>query len=123
MRRVIVIAADASSPGARRLCLQVEHLTDHPALPEEIPVEPDAPLADRVLESRQHREPEEAIGRNVLVAAETTGNVAAIERCEKKQAVDACNRLPQEVTAAGGCKRVARGDISWSGVAEKRINP
>jgi len=98
---VVVVAADPRRAAARGLGLEIEHLADEPAFPEEPAIEPFPLLAQRLLEARHHREREEPVFRDVLIAREAIGDAAGVDGDEEKEvrALEASRVgwFPQEV--------------------------
>src|SRR6185503_10991899 len=58
---VVIKTPDSCPARPGGLSLEIQHLTDHSALPEEPSVEPLTPIADRRFEARNHAETEEAV--------------------------------------------------------------
>ncbi len=85
VHRVVVEAADAGAAHPGGLGLEIEHLPDQPALPEQPPVHPVAVRGQQRLEARQHAEAEEAVAGDVLIARQPVGHPRHIGRQQQKQ--------------------------------------
>ena len=85
MHRVVVEAADAGAANAGGFSLEIEHLPDQSALPEEPPVHPIAVCGQQRLETGQHAKAEEALAGDVLVAREAVGHPGDVGGQQQEQ--------------------------------------
>src|SRR3989304_5504592 len=83
--RIIKEAPDAGGAYARRLSRQVQDLSDDTGLPEEVPVEPGAGIARLLFELHNHSKAEGSIPRDVLSAADLSGEDARIPGFQQVQ--------------------------------------
>src|SRR6185369_1930328 len=82
MDRVVIEAADSRPAHTGGFGLQIQRLPDDPRFPEQVSVERLTVLVEGAVELRNHAEAEEAAGRDVLVAAGSARQRAAIARGE-----------------------------------------
>src|SRR5919197_1160741 len=75
---IVVEATDAGAARACRFRLEIQHLADDARLPEKVTVERRPELMQARVEVGDHAEAEEAVGRNVLIAAHARREAPAI---------------------------------------------
>src|SRR5262245_7170430 len=97
VNRIVEEAADAGAARALGFGGEVEHLADDAGFPEQVTVERRPELGEAGVELRDHAEAEEAVGRDLLVAAHPRGETAGVaaRQSVERQMVD--GSLPQEV--------------------------
>ena len=98
VHRIVVETSDAGTAGAGGLRLEVQHLSDDARFPEQVTVERRTEILQTCFEVGNHSEAEEAVGRDLLIAAHALGEATAITAREEEERQPIGRARPQEVT-------------------------
>src|SRR5262249_43004511 len=98
--RIVVETADAGAPGAGGFGLEIQHLADHTRFPEQAAIERRPESGEARVEVGQHAEAEEAVGGDVLIAAQTLRLRAAVAAREQEERQRVMRAPPEKLGVA-----------------------